>query len=97
MTIIIDKVGIVIADPSGKGRLLPGDYWHVAARPDGKKLVADDSRATSRLIDAATDSRRLLATGVAGTLFAPSMPTLPLIAPAATSSSTPAAPARPSR
>ncbi|MBL0160351.1 MAG: hypothetical protein IPP47_25185 [Bryobacterales bacterium] len=64
MTIIIDKVGIVIADPSGKGRLLPGDYWHVAARPDGKKLVADDSKGNLWLIDAATDSRRLLATGL---------------------------------
>ena len=64
MTIIIDKVGIVIADPSGKGRLLPGDYWHVAARPDGKKLVADSSKGNLWLIDAATDSRRLLATGL---------------------------------
>lgn len=64
MTLIMDKVGIVIADPTGKGRLLPGDYWHVAARPDGKFLVADDSKGNLWLIEAATDNRRLLAAGL---------------------------------
>jgi len=33
-----------IVDRFGKGRLLPGDYWHVAARPDGKFLWADGQR-----------------------------------------------------
>jgi len=64
MTLIVDKVGIVIADRSGKGRLLPGDYWHVSARPDGKFLVADDNRGNLWLIEGATDNRRLLATGL---------------------------------
>ena len=68
MTLIVDKVGIVIADPMGKGRLLPGDYWHVAARPDGKELVADDSKGNLWLIDAATDNRRLLSTGLRDTV-----------------------------
>ena len=68
MTLIVDKVGFVIADPTGKGRLLPGDYWHVAARTDGKELLADDSKGNLWLIDAATDGRRLLATGLRDTV-----------------------------
>ncbi len=68
MTLIMDKIGIVIAGPSGKGRLLPGDYWHVAARPDGKQLVADDSRGNLWLIDTATGNRRLLAAGLRQTV-----------------------------
>lgn len=64
MTMIMDKVGIVIVNTDGKSRLLPGDYWHVAARPDGKFLVADDSRGNLWLIESATDNRRLLATGL---------------------------------
>lgn len=68
MTLIMDKVGIVIADLSGKGRLLPGDYWHVAARPDGKFLVADDSKGSLWLIETATDNRRLLAVGLHDTV-----------------------------
>ncbi len=63
-TLIMDKVGIVIADKTGKGRLLPGQYWHVHATDDGKFLVADDSSGDLWLIEAATDNRRLLASGL---------------------------------
>lgn len=63
ITLIVDKVGIVIAGPDGKGRLLPGQYWHVHASEDGKFLVADDMAGNIWLIEAATDSRRLLVTG----------------------------------
>jgi oligogalacturonide lyase len=64
MTMIMDKVGIVIADVSGKGRLLPGQYWHVRAREDGRFLLADDFNGNLWLIEAATDNRRLLASGL---------------------------------
>lgn len=64
MTMIMDKVGIVIVDVEGKSRLLPGDYWHVYARPDGKFLVADDNKGNLWLIESATDNRRLLASGL---------------------------------
>lgn len=63
ITLIVDKVGIVIAGPDGKGRLLPGQYWHVHATDDGRYLVADDQNGNIWLIEAATDSRRLLVTG----------------------------------
>ena len=64
----MDKVGIVIADPSGKGRLLPGDYWHAPPRGRTAQLVADDSRGNLWLIETATDNRRLLATGLRNTV-----------------------------
>lgn len=63
ITMIVDKVGIVVAGPDGKGHLLPGQYWHVHASEDGRFLVADDSGGNIWLIEAATDSRRLLVTG----------------------------------
>jgi len=68
MTLIIDKVGIVIVDRTGKGRLLPGQYWHVRARDDGKFLVADDFNGNLWLIEAATDNRRLIASGLRDTV-----------------------------
>lgn len=64
MTMIMDKVGILVVEVDGKGRLLPGDYWHVHARDDGKFLVADDNRGDLWLIETATDNRRLLASGL---------------------------------
>ncbi|WP_321472042.1 hypothetical protein [uncultured Paludibaculum sp.] len=64
MTMIMDKIGILIVDVDGKSRLLPGDYWHVHARPDGQFLVADDSKGNLWLIESATDNRRLLASGL---------------------------------
>ncbi|MBI5085208.1 MAG: hypothetical protein HZB13_11495 [Acidobacteria bacterium] len=64
MTLIMDKVGIVLADSTGKGRILPGNYWHVRARQDGKFLVADDFDGNLWLIESATDNRRLIASGL---------------------------------
>lgn len=64
MTLILDKTGILIADVEGKARLLPGDYWHVAARADGRVLVADDNAGRLWLIESATNNRRLIATGL---------------------------------
>ena len=59
---------LVIADKTGKGRILPGNYWHVAARTDGRYLVADDFDGNLYLIDPSTDSRRLLASGLRQTV-----------------------------
>lgn len=64
MTLIVDKLGIVVADSEGKGRLLPGHYWHVAASEDGKRLAADDFEGRLWLIDPVTQNRRLLVTGI---------------------------------
>jgi hypothetical protein len=63
MTLIVDQVGVVIAGPDGKGRLIPGQFWHAHATEDGKFLVADDQGGNLWLIEAATGSRRLLVTG----------------------------------
>lgn len=71
MTLIMDKVGIVIADRSGQGkRLLPGNYWHVRASEDGRYLLADDFDGNLFLIETATDSRRLIASGLRDTVRA---------------------------
>lgn len=65
MTMIMDKVGIVVVERDGSNRmLLHGNYWHVAARPDGKFLVADDFDGRIWLVEAATGNTRLMATGV---------------------------------
>jgi hypothetical protein len=64
MTLIIDKLGIVVADATGKGHLIPGQYWHVHASDDGRRLVTDDMAGNLWLIDVATENRRLLATGL---------------------------------
>ena len=41
-----------------------GDYWHAAARPDGKFLVLDDNHGRLWLMETVTGNKRLLATGV---------------------------------
>jgi hypothetical protein len=65
MTMIMDKVGILLVERDGSNRMLAwGNYWHVAARPDGKYLVADDFDGRLWLIEAATGNTRLLVTGV---------------------------------
>jgi hypothetical protein len=65
MTLIMDKVGIVIADKTGQGkRLLQGNYWHVRASEDGRYLLADDFDGNLFLIETATDNRRLIASGL---------------------------------
>ena len=64
MTLILDKIGILVADAEGKARLIPGDYWHCAARADGRRIVADDNTGRLWLIEARSGNRRLLATGI---------------------------------
>lgn len=64
MTMIMDKTGIVVADPAGKGRLIPGQYWHVRASDDGRQLVADDFDGNLFLINPENGNRRLLVTGL---------------------------------
>jgi len=70
ITMIMDKIGIVVADKSGKGRILPGNYWHVRASDDGRQLVADDFDGNLWLIETETDNRRLLASGLRQTVRA---------------------------
>jgi hypothetical protein len=66
MTLILDKAGILVAGSEGEAQLLPGDYWHVAARADGKVLVADDNPGNLWLIETATGNRKLLVTNLRG-------------------------------
>jgi oligogalacturonide lyase len=65
MTMINDKVGIVIVNTDGSSRLVrEGSFWHAQARPDGKFIVADDFDGRLWLIESATGNARLLATGL---------------------------------
>jgi oligogalacturonide lyase len=65
MTLIVDKQAIAVAGADGKLKhWLPGDYWHVASRPDGKVLVADDNPGRLWLIETATGNRLLIASGL---------------------------------
>jgi oligogalacturonide lyase len=64
MTLILDKTGVLIADPEGKARLIPGDYWHCQARRDGKWLLLDDNPGRLWLMEVATGNRILLASGL---------------------------------
>jgi oligogalacturonide lyase len=65
MTMVNHNVGIMIVRPDGTSRLVtPGKFWHVHARPDGKFIVADDFEGRLWLVETATGSTRLLATGL---------------------------------
>jgi hypothetical protein len=64
MTLILDKTGILIAGKTGNAELIPGDYWHCAATPDGRRLVADDFDGRLWLLEVKTGNRRLLASGL---------------------------------
>ncbi|WP_396624197.1 hypothetical protein [Luteitalea sp.] len=65
LTLINDKQGVMIAGKDGGARMVKeGDYWHVAARPDGRFLVVDDSAGRLWLLETATGTMRLLATGI---------------------------------
>lgn len=65
MTMINDKLGIMLVDKNGEARLVcEGDLWHAAARPDGKLMVADDNQGRIWLVETATGNKRLLATGI---------------------------------
>jgi len=69
MTMINDKQGVMIVDKAGSARMVKaGDYWHVAARPDGKFLVVDDNEGHLWLMETATGATRLLATGLRDTV-----------------------------
>jgi oligogalacturonide lyase len=65
LTLINDKQGVMIAGKDGSARMVKeGDYWHVAARPDGRFLVVDDNKGRLWLLETATGATRLLATGI---------------------------------
>lgn len=65
MTMINDKQGIMLVDTTGKARMVKeGNFWHVAARPDGKFMVVDDAAGRLWLMETATGNQRLLATGI---------------------------------
>lgn len=65
MTMINDKVGVMLVARDGSSRMLiEGKYWHGSASPDGKRMVLDDFDGRLWLLDVATGNRRLLATGL---------------------------------
>jgi oligogalacturonide lyase len=65
MTMINDKQGVMLVSQDGSARMIgAGDYWHAAARADGKLLVLDDAKGRLWLLEAATGNTRLLATGI---------------------------------
>jgi oligogalacturonide lyase len=65
LTMINDKLGIMLVRPDGSARLVrEGNYWHAAARPDGKVIVADDAAGRLWLVETHTGNTRLLATGL---------------------------------
>jgi len=69
MTMVNDKLGVMLVGKDGAARLVrEGSYWHAAARPDGKFIVADDFQGRLWLIETATGNTRLLATGLRDTV-----------------------------
>lgn len=65
MTMINDKVGVMMVSKDGSSRMLiEGKYWHGSASPDGKRLALDDFEGRVWLLDVATGDRKLLATGL---------------------------------
>ena len=69
MTMVNDKVGVMLVDKTGAARLVrEGHYWHAAASPDGARIVADDFEGRLWLITTATGETRLLATGLRDTV-----------------------------
>lgn len=65
MTMINDKVGVMVVKPNGAARLVrEGRYWHAAATPDGRRLVIDDFDGNLWLCETATGEVQLLATGL---------------------------------
>ncbi len=65
MTMINDKLGVLLVNKDGASRMVrEGNYWHAAARPDGKFLVLDDMPGRLWLMETATGNTRLLATGL---------------------------------
>lgn len=69
MTMVNDKLGVMLVKPSGEARMVrEGHYWHAAASPDGSRIVADDFDGRLWLIEVATGEVRLLATGLRDTV-----------------------------
>ncbi|MBI3852750.1 MAG: PD40 domain-containing protein [Verrucomicrobia bacterium] len=69
MTMINDRVGVMLVKKDGTARMIrEGHYWHAAARPDGKFLVLDDNQGRLWLMETATGNTRLLATGIYDTV-----------------------------
>lgn len=64
MTMVNDKVGVMVVSPDGKSRIArEGRYWHASARADGKYIAIDDAEGRIWLAETATGNIRLLATG----------------------------------
>jgi oligogalacturonide lyase len=69
MTMINDKVGVLLVHADGSSRLVrEGNYWHAAARHDGKFIVLDDADGRLWLAETSTGNVRLLATGLRNTI-----------------------------
>lgn len=64
MTMVNDKVGVMVVGENGAARLArEGRYWHASARADGKYLAMDDTQGRVWLAETATGNVKLLATG----------------------------------
>lgn len=64
MTMINDKLGIMVVQKDSKARLVrEGQYWHGAASADGKYIALDDFDGRIWIAETATGNIRLLATG----------------------------------
>ncbi len=69
MTMVNDKLGLMLVNRAGEARLVrEGRYWHAAAGPDGSRIVADDFEGRLWLVTTATGEVRLLATGLRETV-----------------------------
>ena len=69
MTMINDKLGVILVNKDGDTRMIrEGPYWHAAARSDGKIIVLDDMAGRLWLMETATGNTRLLATGLRDTV-----------------------------
>ncbi|MBK9138583.1 MAG: PD40 domain-containing protein [Verrucomicrobia bacterium] len=69
MTLINDKLGVMLASKDGQARMVrEGRYWHGAASHDGQRIVLDDFEGRLWLAETRTGSVRLLATGLRETV-----------------------------
>ncbi len=65
MTMINDKQGVMLVGKGGAARMVSqGNYWHAAARADGKLLVVDDMSGQLWLMKMDSGAKRLLARGL---------------------------------
>lgn len=68
MTMIVDKVGVILVSEDGESRMLKeGNFWHAAASPDGRRVVLDDFLGRLWLLDLDTGNLKLLVTGLRDT------------------------------